>query len=166
MCKVLERKIRNILVGKVFKLLSLYPRNRSQTSDGDGWFVSSSQRTDLLDIHTANSSNGTGIKWAGLEADHSTPHNAKIQKKWNLISSPHTLSWPIQEKIFLRTGKAVRCQCSHYIIFIVNLFININQLDALNFIISLFQASTCFEQKYSLSGGQNCTIQSLVSSHL
>ena len=25
------------------------------------------------------------------------------------------------------------------------LFININQLDALNFIISLFQASTCFE---------------------
>jgi len=26
-----------------------------------------------------------------------------------------------------------------------NLFININQLDALNFIISIFQASTCFE---------------------
>ena len=31
--------------------------------------------------------------------------------------------------------------------FIINidLFININQLDALNFIISLFKASTCFE---------------------
>ena len=29
----------------------------------------------------------------------------------------------------------------------------------------LFQASTCFEQKCSSSGGQNRTIQSLVSSH-
>ena len=28
------------------------------------------------------------------------------------------------------------------------LFININQLDALNVIISLFQASTCFEHMY------------------
>ena len=34
------------------------------------------------------------------------------------------------------------------------LFININQPDALNFIISLFQASTCFEHMCSLSGGQ------------
>ena len=34
------------------------------------------------------------------------------------------------------------------------LFININQLDALNFIISLFQASTCFEHTCSSSGGQ------------
>ena len=33
-------------------------------------------------------------------------------------------------------------------------FINIIQLDALNFIISLFQASTCFEHMCSLSGGQ------------
>ena len=46
------------------------------------------------------------------------------------------------------------------------LFININQLDALNFTISLFQASTCFEQMCSSSGGQNCIMQSLVSSHL
>ena len=45
----------------------------------------------------------------------------------------------------------------------VDLFININQLDALNFIISLFQASTCFEHMCSSSGGQNCIIQSLVS---
>ena len=44
--------------------------------------------------------------------------------------------------------------------------LNINQLDALNFIMSLFHASTCFEHKCSLSGGQNCTIQPLVSSHL
>ena len=34
------------------------------------------------------------------------------------------------------------------------LFININQLDELNFIISLFQASTCFEHMCSSSGGQ------------
>ena len=33
-------------------------------------------------------------------------------------------------------------------------FININQLDALNFLISLFQASTCFENMCSSSGGQ------------
>ena len=45
------------------------------------------------------------------------------------------------------------------------LFLNINQLDALNFIISLFQASTCFEHMRSSSGGQNCITQSLVSSH-
>jgi len=31
----------------------------------------------------------------------------------------------------------------------IDLFPNINQLDALNFIISLFQASTCFEQMCS-----------------
>ena len=48
----------------------------------------------------------------------------------------------------------------------IYLFININQLDALNFIISLFQASTCFEHMRSSSGGQNCIILSLVSSNL
>ena len=36
----------------------------------------------------------------------------------------------------------------------IHLFININQLDALNFIISLFQASTRFEHMCSSSGGQ------------
>ena len=46
------------------------------------------------------------------------------------------------------------------------LFLNINQHDALNFIIRLFQASTCFEHMCSSSGGQNCIIQSLVSSYL
>ena len=34
------------------------------------------------------------------------------------------------------------------------LFINIKQLDALNFIISLFQSPTCFEHMCSSSGGQ------------
>ena len=47
----------------------------------------------------------------------------------------------------------------------LSIFLNVNQLDALNFIISLFQASTCFEHMCSSSGGQNCIIQSLVSSH-
>ena len=53
-------------------------------------------------------------------------------------------------------------RASHYI------YLNINQLDALNFIMSLFHPSTCFEHMCSSSGGQNCTtcIQSLVSSHL
>ena len=46
-----------------------------------------------------------------------------------------------------------------------SLFLNINQLDALNFIISLFQASTCYEHMCSSSGGQNCILQSLVSSY-
>ena len=34
------------------------------------------------------------------------------------------------------------------------LFLNINQLDALNFIISIFHASTCFEHMCLSSGGQ------------
>ena len=44
----------------------------------------------------------------------------------------------------------------------------INQLDAQNccFTISLFHASTCFEHMCSSSGGQNCIIQPLESSHL
>ena len=43
----------------------------------------------------------------------------------------------------------------------------INQLDAKNFCltISLFHASTRFEHMCSSSGGQNCIIQPLVSSH-
>ena len=45
------------------------------------------------------------------------------------------------------------------------IYLNINQLDALNFIMSLFHASTCFEHMCLSSGGQNCTVQSLVSSH-
>ena len=44
----------------------------------------------------------------------------------------------------------------------------INQLDAQNFCftLSLFHDSTCFEHMCSLSGGQNCITQPLVSSHL
>jgi len=46
------------------------------------------------------------------------------------------------------------------------IYLNINQLDALNFIMSLFHASTCFEHMRLSSGGQNCIIQPLVSSHI
>ena len=44
----------------------------------------------------------------------------------------------------------------------------INQLDEQKFCftISLFHASTCFEDMCSSSGGQNCITQPLVSSHL
>ena len=45
------------------------------------------------------------------------------------------------------------------------IYLNINQLDALNFIMSLFHASICFEHKCTSSGGQNCSIKSLVLSH-
>ena len=47
---------------------------------------------------------------------------------------------------------------------VATVYLNINQLDALNFM-SLFLASICFEHMCSSSGGQNCTIQPLVSSH-
>ena len=43
------------------------------------------------------------------------------------------------------------------------IYLNINQLDALNSIMSLFHASTCFEHKCLSSGGQNCILQPLVS---
>ena len=56
--------------------------------------------------------------------------------------------------------------CSKSKNFSLSIYLNINQLDALNFIMSLIHASTCFEHKCSSLGGQNCTIQSLVSSHL
>ena len=45
------------------------------------------------------------------------------------------------------------------------IYLNINQIDALKFM-SLFHACTCFEHTCSLSGGQNYTIQPLVSSNL
>ena len=45
----------------------------------------------------------------------------------------------------------IACRLSTYL---PNLFLNINQLDATNFIISLFHASTCFEHMCSSSGGQ------------
>jgi len=68
--------------------------------------------------------------------------------------------WPARNNSRLSVQMPVAAETAR------NLVININQLDALNFIISLFQVSTCFEHMCSSSGGQNCTIQSLVSSYL
>ena len=45
------------------------------------------------------------------------------------------------------------------------IYLIINQLDALNFIMSLFHASKCFEHMFSSSGGQTFTIQPLVSTN-
>jgi len=55
---------------------------------------------------------------------------------------------------FKSTFPALKQMCVIRLTLHYNLFININQLDALNFTISLFQASTCFEHMCSLSGGQ------------
>jgi hypothetical protein len=42
----------------------------------------------------------------------------------------------------------------------------IDQLHPLNFIMSLVYASTCFKHTFLPLGGQKCTIQSVVSSHM
>ena len=55
--------------------------------------------------------------------------------------------------------------CVHLCVLSVFFVLKATELQV-NFIISLFQASTCFEHMCSSSGGQNCIIQSLVSSHL
>ena len=50
------------------------------------------------------------------------------------------------------------CSCTMFsLICTVFVYLNINQLDSLNFIMSLFHASTCFEHTCSSSGGQNGT---------
>ena len=77
---------------------------------------------------------------------------------FNIITITIYLSPESMDKMF-----SIHIPIKHIKIY---LFINIKQLDALNIIISLFQASTCFEHMCSSSRGQNCIIQSLVSSQL
>ena len=68
---------------------------------------------------------------------------------------------------YRRSPRFIWCTCTRcsamirgtYLCFLwhygtIYLFLNINKLGALNFIISLFQASTCFEHMCSSSGGQ------------
>ena len=55
---------------------------------------------------------------------------------------------------------------SRHSVHVYRIYLNINQIDALNFIMSLFHAPTYFEHMCSSSGGQNCTIECLASSHL
>ena len=73
-------------------------------------------------------------------------------KNWNTVDID--VSW--------RSLKILCGFVSCVSICITYVYVNINQLDALNFLMSLFHASTCFEHMCSSSGGQNCTIQPLV----
>ena len=59
------------------------------------------------------------------------------------------IAWREPKRVAATSLTIKRCFDTVY-----SLFININQLDALNFMISLFQASTCFEHMCSPSGGQ------------
>ena len=83
----------------------------------------------------------------------------------DILHSPH-VCFPIFFKIqlLLFYFEIVHVARNFRVSFFFNL--NINQIDALNFVISLFRASKCFEHKCSSSGDQNCTIQPLISSHL
>ena len=60
--------------------------------------------------------------------------------------------WPDDGRVTVETYSQILIVCWPCIS--IYLIININQLDALNFIISLFQASTCFKQMCSSSGRQ------------
>ena len=48
----------------------------------------------------------------------------------------------------------------------IYIYLNINQPDELNFLMSLFRACTCFVHMCSSSGGHKSSIQPLVSSHI
>ena len=91
-----------------------------------------------------------------------TPSVESTLDNFNACPAHLLLFWlqPTNAQLYITTVSLYTIHTPTY------LFININQLEALNFIISLFQASTCFEHMCSSSGGQNCIIQSLVSSHL
>jgi len=70
----------------------------------------------------------------------------------SFLSTPAT-SFPFLKRVSIPIGPTDEIRCREFKSN-KNLFLNINQLDALNFIISLFQASTCFEHMCSYSGGQ------------
>jgi len=109
-----------------------------------------------------------------LYADVSEHSICSIFKGWMLSTGQNTAKVWNQEYLIPFLFSTNHSQDKHFSFFFnifwpwisIYLFINIEQLDALNFIISLFQASTCFEHMCSSSGGQYCVIQSLVSSHI
>ena len=98
--------------------------------------------------------------------------NTRYDGELRLLSRPHDLrcefSYDLYRHMLVVTIKSEHTHIFWYFADRASqyIYLNINQLDALNFIMSLFHASTCFEHKCSSSGGQNCTIQSQVSSHL
>ena len=68
-----------------------------------------------------------------------------------------TAHLPTQKLVTNKVNLTPSCDVTKVDIFYLHpvyLFININKLDALNFIISLFQTSTSFEHTCSSSGGQ------------
>ena len=98
------------------------------------------------------------------------PHNTCfIQTELLLLD----YCWNLQFRICLNSSMCVIIKYININFFIYfadrasqYIYLNINQLDALNFIMSLFHASTSFEHMCLSSGSQNCTIQPLVSSQL
>ena len=107
---------------------------------------------------------------------HYVVHNSACIFSWIRKRSGHLPScntWhPKHVKMLLYIASCCNCtlhsKCKNvarYLTSVNTIYLNINQLDALNFIASLFHASTCSEHMCPSSGGQNCTIQSLVSSH-
>ena len=75
-------------------------------------------------------------------------------EQYSYANAQHKFNW---RETKVRTFWYFVYRASQYI------YININQLDALNFKMSLFHASICFEHMCSSSWGQNCIIQHLVS---
>ena len=102
------------------------------------------------------------VKRPGRNGDQSHPSSAEIKNEWSYTPKLHTKAALYRHSVMRDKFTFTRC-CKKILKFI---YLNITQLDALNFIMSLFHASTCFEHMCSSSGGQNCTIQRLVSSHL
>ena len=92
-----------------------------------------------------------------------------VQFKLIVIFPPTTSIKKEREKKKNSEHFTLHSRLIFYTLLIVHLhifsFILTNMMHSI-FLMSLFHASTCFEHKRSSSGGQNCTIQSLVSSHL
>ena len=114
--------------------------------------------------------------WSVVNLLHRKPHrwSSKIftaSKQLTLTAGCRTIKNVFTDDMFV-TNKLTALQ-HHCLLHPLNLSVtfqriynNIKQLDALNFIMNLFHASTCFEHMCSSSGGQNCTIQPVVSSQL
>ena len=91
------------------------------------------------------------------------PHEFQIQNVSRRFSqNTSLLTFRYKLFIFVETVAAYSVYSFFFIYFADRasqyIYLNINQLDALNFIKSLFHASTCFEHMCLSSGGQNCTM--------
>jgi len=92
-----------------------------------------------------------------------SPSSTHVKNTWINMFMSHMSLW---HSSYLKTVPNLRKIFLYFLVRATQyIYLNINQHGALNFM-SLFQASTCFELICSSSGEQNCTIESLVSSHL